>query len=240
MALRVDRAFGSYPRLMHLDRIDTGEEAGQKRTFRWAIDWPGWARSGKDPELALEAFVAAAPRYALVAAQAGIAFPTGEGAVTAHDVYLTDSVPGGAGTDFGVPSTVAPTDRRPTDEVEAARLARLVEAAWTVFDRTAAAAPAELRKGPRGGGRDRDKVVAHVVMADHAYAREMGLRLPEPSPDDRPAVDAARAAMLTILRRPSDGSPLADRRWTARYAARRIAWHALDHAWEIEDRTEPG
>jgi hypothetical protein len=46
--------------------------------------------------------------------------------------------------------------------------------------------------------------------------------------------------MLEVLGRPSDGSPLADRKWTARYAARRIAWHALDHAWEIEDRSEPG
>ena len=48
-----------------------------------------------------------------------------------------------------------------------------------------------------------------------------------------------RAEMLGILRMASDGSPLADRRWTPRYAARRMAWHALDHAWEIEDRTEP-
>ena len=41
----------------------------------------------------------------------------------------------------------------------------------------------------------------------------------------------------------SDGWPLADRKWPPRYAARRIAWHALDHAWEMEDRTdrpEPG
>jgi len=28
-------------------------------------------------------------------------------------------------------------------------------------------------------------------------------------------------------------------RWPARYAIRRSAWHALDHAWEIEDRSEP-
>ena len=46
-----------------------------------------------------------------------------------------------------------------------------------------------------------------------------------------------RAAMLDVLRRPSDGTPLAGRTWTARYAARRIAWHALDHAWEMEDRS---
>jgi hypothetical protein len=47
-----------------------------------------------------------------------------------------------------------------------------------------------------------------------------------------------RSAMLDVLREPSDGSPLAGRRWTARYAASRIAWHALDHAWEMEDRSD--
>ena len=45
--------------------------------------------------------------------------------------------------------------------------------------------------------------------------------------------------MLEILRQPSDGSPLAGRKWPPRYAVRRVAWHALDHAWEMEDRTEP-
>ena len=82
-------------------------------------------------------------------------------------------------------------------------------------------------------------MVGHVVESDHYYAREIGVRLPQPSPDDGEAVSAERKAMLEVLRRSSDGSPLADRTWTARYAARRIAWHALDHAWEIEDRTEP-
>jgi hypothetical protein len=123
--------------------------------------------------------------------------------------------------------------------VEAARLARFVEAAWAVFGRVAAGAPAELRKGPRGGGRDRDKMVGHVVEADWYYAREIGLRDKQPDPADRDAVDAMRAAMLEVLRLPSDGSPLAGRKWTTRYAARRIAWHALDHAWEMEDRSDP-
>jgi hypothetical protein len=44
--------------------------------------------------------------------------------------------------------------------------------------------------------------------------------------------------VLDILGKASDGSPLADRKWTQRYAARRIAWHALDHAWEMEDRSK--
>ncbi len=138
-----------------------------------------------------------------------------------------------------MPSRVTDHDRRPTGVDEANRLVRLVGAAWVTFDRVAAAAPPELRKGPRGGGRDRDKIVAHVVGADHAYAREIGLRLPPPAPDDERAVGAIRSAVLEVLRRPSDGSPIADRRWTSRYAAHRIAWHALDHAWEIEDRSEP-
>ena len=223
---------------MHSDRIDTAEEIGRKRTFRWATEWPGWARSGKTPELALEALVAYARRYATVAGEAGLAFPA-PGAVSADDLFVVDSVPGGSGTDFGVPSVVTDADRRPTDGAGAERLGQLVAAAWIVFDRVAAAAPAELRKGPRGGGRDTAKIVAHVVDSDHAYAQQIGIRLPAPDPVDRAAVEAERRAMLAVLASPSDGSPLADRRWPARYAARRIAWHALDHAWEIEDRTEP-
>jgi hypothetical protein len=42
-----------------------------------------------------------------------------------------------------------------------------------------------------------------------------------------------------VLRQPSDGAPIAGKKWPPRYAARRIAWHALDHAWEIEDRSDP-
>ena len=82
-------------------------------------------------------------------------------------------------------------------------------------------------------------MIGHVVESDWYYGREMGLRDPQPAPDDRAAIDGLRASMLEILRRPSDGSPLADRKWPPRYAARRIAWHALDHAWEMEDRTDP-
>ncbi|HEX5671695.1 MAG TPA: hypothetical protein VFY46_03140, partial [Acidimicrobiia bacterium] len=99
-------------------------------------------------------------------------------------------------------------------------------------------APAELRKGPRGGGRDTAKVIGHVLEADSAYAREIGIKNKPPLPDDVDAVAALRASILGILSNPSDGSPLADRKWTLRYAARRIAWHAVDHAWEVEDRSD--
>jgi hypothetical protein len=219
-----------------VDRLEIGEEHGARRTFVWAIEWPGWSRGGKDTPLAIESLLEHGPRYAIVAEAAGLTLP----GVSPRDLVTVESVGGGSGTDFGVPSAITDSDRRPTSRQEAARLAALVEAAWIVLDRTAATAPAELRKGPRGGGRDRDKMLGHVIEADGAYAREMGLKLPAGSLGDRATVDALRAAMLDVIRQPSDGSPLAGRRWPVRYAARRIAWHALDHAWEIEDRTEPG
>jgi hypothetical protein len=210
------------------------EETGAKKAFAWAIDWPGWARAGKTAELARSALIEYAPRYAVVATAAGL-----ELSGVDEDIFgIVESVAGGSGTDFGVPSSTTDADRRPAAAIDAERLADLVAAAWTVFDRVAAAAPQSLRKGPRGGGRDRDKMIGHVIEADHAYAREIGVRLPEPHIGEHKAIQAERAAMLEVLRRPSDGGPLAERRWTQRYAARRIAWHALDHAWEMEDRSD--
>jgi hypothetical protein len=211
-------------------------EATPKKAFATAVDWPGWSRSGKTSELALEALASAAARYAPVAKLAGEAFPDG---IETGDFDVIEEAEGGSGTAFGVPSRITDADRRTVTEKQADRLRRLVAAAWTTFDRVAAKAPAELRKGPRGGGRDRDKMIGHVVEADDAYAREIGLRPTPTSADDRPAIEAIRAAVLDVIAAGSDGTPIAGRRWTARYAASRIAWHALDHAWEMEDRTDP-
>ena len=58
-------------------------------------------------------------------------------------------------------------------------------------------------------------------------------------PRDAKAVAELRRRMLEVIAAPSDGSPLAGKKWPVRYAARRVAWHALDHAWEIEDRSDP-
>ena len=218
---------------MHQDRVEIAEEVGSKRTFLWVVDWPGWCRAGKDVTLAIDSLIEHGPRYAIVTRAAGLELPD----VTAHDLFTVESLPGSSGTEFGVPSAIGELDRRPTDAGDAERLARLVEAAWAELDRVAASAPAELRKGPRGGGRDRDKMIGHVDESDGYYAREIGAYQRQPTLADRAAVEAMRAAMLDILRRPSDGTPLAGRTWTARYAARRIAWHALDHAWEMEDRS---
>lgn len=210
-------------------------ETGAKRVFATAVDWPGWSRSGKTEASAIEALVAAAPRYAAVAAVAGEPAPSPSGV---DGVDVVERNPGDGGTDFGVPSRVTAQDRRPVSAAEADRLRRLVAAAWSVFDDVVATAPAELRKGPRGGGRDRDRIVDHVLGADHAYCGVMGIRLPAPSRDDPGSIVAMRSAVLDLLGQPSDGTPLGGRKWPPRYAACRIAWHALDHAWEIEDRTE--
>lgn len=209
-------------------KVRVAIEEAPKKSFATAVDWPGWSRSGKTEELAIEALVAYASRYAPIAKLAGETFDPKK----PFDVEVVDRTSGGGGTEFGVPSNVTTPDRRRTTASDADRLARLVEAAWRTFEAVAATAPEELRKGPRGGGRNTSKVVEHVVGSDEAYAREIGIKLKAP-------IEQIRVAMLEALREPNDGSPPAGRRWTARYAAHRIAWHALDHAWEIEDRSEP-
>ncbi len=210
-----------------MHRIRVLIEAAPRKVFVCAIDHPGWSRSGRDEAAAIEAFRAAAGRYAAVAAAAGVKVP-----VEALEIEIVERVAGDASTEYGVPRAIGDTDRLPVDAAEAARLASIVEAAWAAFDRSSAAAPEHLRKGPRGGGRDRSKIVAHVNDADGAYAGQMGIH-------GVTEVAARRAAMLEALRAPSDGSPMGGGRWPPRYAARRIAWHALDHAWEIEDRARP-
>lgn len=206
-------------------------EAAPKRAFASAVDWPGWSRPGRDEPLALAALVAYAPRYAKVAAAAGIEFPT---PVSTTDLEVGQRIAGDGATEFGVPGRVAELDLHRVSSADARRLTDLVIAAWDALATIAAVAPAELRKGPRGGGRDRDALVAHVEESERSYARSIGIRLPADAP-----VTAVRAEIVEVLGLSSDGSPLPGGAWTQRYAARRIAWHALDHAWEIEDRSQP-
>jgi hypothetical protein len=205
-------------------------EEGRKKTFAVALDWPGWARAGKGGEAALEALEAYLPRYLPVVRRAGLPPPDVEG------FEVLERIPGSATTDFGAPDRTAQADLAPLAPGEAGRLAALVEAAWAVFDEVVAGAPAELRKGPRGGGRDRDKIVGHVLGAEAGYVRMLGLRA---STAGREVPDPAwRPALLDLLRTATDPGAVRERGWVPRYAARRIAWHVLDHAWEIEDRSE--
>ena len=197
-------------------------EVGSKKVFACSLDWPGWARAAKTEEEALVALAAYADRYRPVADAAGVRFPTSAG----KDFDVVERVTGDATTDFGAPSQSVEADASPLTKAQAERLAALVEGAYAVFDQVRKKAPAELRKGPRGGGRNRDKMVAHVLDAEDAYFRKVGVK-------------EGRDAFLAALRAARQPQPeLKTKSWPWRYTARRVAWHALDHAWEMEDRSD--
>lgn len=205
-------------------------ELGPKKVFACSLDWPGWCRIGRSEESALDALTDYAPRYRVIAERAGLAFSPG-------DPVVVERVPGTSTTDFGAPDAVPEADAAPLDAAEAGRGVALMRAAWEIFDEVTAVSPEELRKGPRGGGRDRDPMVAHVVEAERAYARKVGVRH-KPFHGDREARDAMRAELADTLVRPGDAvtGPAVPGGWPVRYAVRRIIWHVIDHIWEMEDR----
>ena len=207
-------------------------EIGQKRVFASAMDWPGWTRSGKNEQAALEGLASYAQRYAAVPKAARIEFPS-----DLPNFKVVERVDGNATTDFGAPGIPASSDARPLSSAEAERVCALLVASWKVFDAVVANAPAELRKGPRGGGRDRDKIADHVIDAESAYTPRLGLRLKTPRRDDPAGVRAWRKAIVDTIRGSAGSPQTGEKRWPPRYVARRMAWHLLDHAWEIEDRS---
>jgi hypothetical protein len=209
-------------------------EVAPKRSFASALDWTGWCRSGRTPDAALEALAASAVRYEAVAATAGLRLP----AITGVESFLViEEVEGNATTEFGAPSTAATSELRSATARDADRAATLLGAAWTVLDAVVSSAPAHLRKGPRGGGRDRDAIYQHVLSAERAYAGKVGVRVQEPSKDDTGAIAATREALLAVVRADRTGASAREGGWAPRYCARRLAWHALDHAWEVQDRS---
>jgi hypothetical protein len=207
-------------------------EVGQKKVFAMALDWPGWGRSGKTAEDALAALADYAKRYAKVVRKAKLDFPADAG----ENFRVVEEVTGNKTTDFGAPAAIASKDTDAVSEKEADRVAALVRAAWEYLDATAAKSPSELRKGPRGGGRDRDKMLDHVIGTEPAYARKIGVKVKAPKFDDTEAIAAMRKDILEVVGSRSKAGIPVPKGWPIRYAARRIAWHALDHAWEMEDR----
>ena len=207
-------------------------EVGSKRVFACSLEWPGWCRAGKDEAAALAALRDYGPRYAAVARRAKLKFPADP------ELGVVLRVKGSGTTDFGAPGEVAPPDRDKLSPRAVGRLQALLEAAWEILDGAVEKAPKTLRKGPRGGGRDRDPIVEHVLGAEVAYAGKLGLRLDQPAGTDRKAVLEQRRAILAALEQPPQESNVKNP-WPPAYAARRIAWHVLDHAWEIEDRVKP-
>jgi hypothetical protein len=211
-------------------RIPIYLEIGSKRCFASSIEWPGWCRPGKTEDAAVNALVEIAPRYAEVARRAHKRFPK----IDPERFEVVERVEGNATTDFGAPGKVPEADYENFDRNRANRLADLLQASWEFLDEVVAGAPAELKKGPRGGGRDRDGVFRHVLGAESSYARSIGLKLKEPELGDRQAIHQMRAA---ILERIAPGGGVPEKGWPIPYFVRRDAWHVLDHAWEIQDKS---
>jgi hypothetical protein len=207
-------------------------EAGRRRVFASALEWPGWARGGKTEDLAVQALADYLPRYLDVIRLAGVALPAGDLAVTERNAGLAKNA------DFGALGEIADTEREPLTEQAGYRLALLLEAAWQAFERGARTAPAQLRKGPRGGGRDTPQIVRHVVDAEAIYARKMGLAPDKAAAASPDAVAVLRQRITAAIRAPGT-APMPPNGWPARYAVRRMGWHVLDHLWEIQDKSDP-
>ena len=221
------------------DSVRVYLELGSKRTFAGSIDWPGWCRSGRDEASALAALAEYGKRYARILRTAGLGFQAPD--VAAFSVV--ERLKGDATTDFGAPAMTPSSDARPITEDELRRMQAILRACWRGFDKAVEAAEGkELRKGPRGGGRDLRQIIRHVTEADIAYLGRLGWKY-EPGDDEGSAQEVARVrrSILSALGsyaptdKPAKG-PRGGVRWWPRYFVRRVAWHALDHAWEIEDR----
>lgn len=215
-------------------------EVGSKRTLAVATAWPGWCRGGRDEDSALQALLAYAPRYARVMERGGVKFavPSKGAAFT-----VTERVKGNATTDFGAPAVILDSDRTPILSSESKLWQEILHSCWQAFDDAVnSAVGRELRKGPRGGGRELEEIVNHTLEADGEYLRKLAWR--QKPPHGQSAAESIQwlrnemeRALETAIQ---DGLPAEGPRggviWPPRYFVRRVAWHVLDHVWEIEDR----
>lgn len=215
-------------------------EVGTKRTFAGALDWPGWCRSGRDEAAALQTLLVYAPRYAQALRQARLGFRAPK---DTSEFVVRERLAGNATTDFGAPDMPTAHDTGPIEDAELRRFQAVLKAGWRAFDAAVAAAKGkELRKGPRGGGRELDKIVQHLLESDAAYLASLGVRFKfSEGGDPRRELPRTREAIFQGLASAAAGGfpkegPRGGVRWTPRRFVRRVAWHALDHAWEIEDR----
>ena len=229
--------------MVHTGGVDVYTETGARRVFAGAIEWPGWCRAAGSEDDALEALIEYGPRYAEAVAGSRPRFkPPG----SASDLQVVERLDGDAGTDFGAPSVAPAADLRDVGRADLTRLQAMLGSCWEAFDRAVeAAAGRRLAKGPRGGGRALRAIVAHVTGAEASYVARLGIRSPKAGGSHPRATTEVRAVMGDALARAvKDGQPERGPRggaiWTPRYIVRRTAWHALDHAWEIEDRAGIG
>lgn len=153
------------------------------------------------------------------------------------DVVVVERQSGDSTTDFGAPAVVHELDRESMSPQACDHHLTLLRACWQYFDQVGQSVTSEMKKGPGGGGRDRDQIIHHVIEADRTYARKIGVRTPPFDMSDRDALTAHRDAVFAAIPRLRDGVVATDKGWPVRYAIRRMAWHILDHAWEMQDKT---
>ena len=222
------------------NQIDVYLEIGKKKTFAGPIEWPDWSRSGRDEDSALQALLEYGPRYGRVLSETGLGF---QAPADTSALAVVERLEGNATTDFGAPGMAPSSDARPVGDEELGRFQELLRACWQAFDAaTKAAVGQELRKGPRGGGRELEGIVQHVLGAEAGYLRQLGWKFKQEEGNDlHEELGRTRQALLAGLAAAAAGElPARGSRgglhWTPRYFVRRVAWHVLDHVWEIEDR----
>jgi hypothetical protein len=213
------------------------ERGKKKRVVASAFDWPGWDRSARSEELALAVLATYRERYAKVAERAGLADEfraTGE-------LEVVERLEGIGMTDFyGVSMRSAASEYEQMTEAECERKLALLRACWASFDDVASRVSPELRTGPRGGGRDRERIVRHANGAEiFEFARKVGLNTPLEARESPARVTAHREALSDAIREHNARGASA-RSWTVQFLIRHCAYHMLDHAWEMEDRDLSG
>ncbi len=206
-----------------------------KRAVAFGLDWPGWSRGAKSADLALETLESYRQRYRPVAALAGMAREFD----AAGPLEIVEDRVGTGSTDFwGISFSPSSTEHGPLGAAEFDRGITLLRACWAFFDDVAARVSPQLRKGPRGGGRDRDMIIRHTIRNEsESFARQVGLRIPEEAALTPDGLRQYREAYVAAMRAYNAGE--VDRRmrsWTLPFLIRHSAFHNLDHAWEMEDK----
>ena len=222
------------------NKLEVYLEIGQKRTFAGAIDWPGWCRAGRDEESALQALFDYGPRYGRVLRSSRLGFrPLSD----LSAFVVVERLKGNATTDFGTPGKPPTHDSKLVDPNELSRFQKLLKACWKTLDANAKKASGKtLRTGPRGGGRELEGIIQHVLGSDAGYLNQVGWKFKQDETDDPGSqLKQTRQTILSALASSARGEipakgPRGGLRWSPRYFVRRVAWHTLDHAWEIEDR----
>jgi hypothetical protein len=204
-----------------------------KKVAAVAPDWPGLERGAKTGEAAIERLQSYyLPRYAQVAKLAGMEAEFA--AITTVDVV--EQYPGTGSTDFwGISYAFSGIDRQDLSSEELERELTLMQACWAFFDDVRWRVSAQMRKGPRGGGRDRDQIVGHTIRVEQDWAEKVGVPTPQGTPLIGAGLQAHRDAYSNAIRAFHSEGKMA-RSWPLRYLMRHTAYHTLDHAWEMEDK----